>query len=201
MPVQGQAAERVRIIDAAYRCLAGAEGAPVSITEILTAAGLSTRAFYRHFESKDALFLAMFRRDGIRVMTELRSLTSTANSPAEALGALVNGMLHITADDRRRRRVLALSSGEATRARGYAEERARALAEQEELIVEILRAGQADGSFPWTDPEPDARSIRAVLGQAFEDQMTGAARDDAVTVAAQITGFALRALGAGRPAN
>jgi AcrR family transcriptional regulator len=191
----------VRIFDAAYRCLAEADGAPVSITEILTAAGLSTRAFYRHFESKDALFLAMFRRDGIRVMTELRSLASASGGPAEALGALIEGMLGITADDRRRKRVLALSSGEATRARGYAEERARALAEQEELVVEILRAGQADGSFPWTDPEPDARSIRAVLGQAFEDQMTGAARDSAATVAAQITGFALRALGAGRPAS
>ena len=197
----GQATERVRIINAAYRCLAAAEGAPVSITDILNEAGLSTRAFYRHFESKDALLLSMFRRDSTRVMTELRSFVASAAGPPEALGLLIGGMLRITSDERRRSRVLALSSGDATRARGYAEERARALADQESLIAEILKAGLADGSFPWADPEPDARSIRAALGQAFEDQMAGTARDSAATVAEQITGFALRALGASRPAH
>jgi AcrR family transcriptional regulator len=201
VPVPGQVAERVRIIEAAYRCLAVAEGAPVSITEILGAAGLSTRAFYRHFESKDALLLAMFRRDSTRVMTELRSIAGSAGNPPEALGGLIDGMLRITADDRRRRRVLALSAGDATRARGYAEERARALADQETIIAEILEAGRADGSFPWADPKPDARSIRAALGQAFEDQMAGTASDSASTVAVQITGFALRALGASLPAS
>jgi AcrR family transcriptional regulator len=54
----------VRIINAAYRCLAAAAGAPVSITDILEEAGLPTRAFYRHFESKDALLLSMLRHVG-----------------------------------------------------------------------------------------------------------------------------------------
>ncbi|TMQ90889.1 TetR/AcrR family transcriptional regulator [Actinomadura soli] len=195
----GQAAERTRIIEAAYRCLADAQGAPVSITEILTAAGLSTRAFYRQFESKDALLLAMFRRDGARVMDELRELAAAAGSPAEALGALIAGMLGITADERRRQRVLALTSGEATRARGYAGERGRVMAEQEAIIAEILAAGLADGSFPWADPGPDARFVLAALGQAFEDQMAGTAKTTAAEAAAQITRFALRALGARPP--
>ncbi|TDD31709.1 TetR/AcrR family transcriptional regulator [Actinomadura sp. KC06] len=195
----GQAAERTRIIEAAYRCLADAQGAPVSITEILTAAGLSTRAFYRQFESKDALLLAMFRRDGGRVMAELRELAASAGSPAEALGALIAGMLAITADERRRARVLALTSGDATRARGYSGERGRVIAEQEAIIAEILAAGRADGSFPWAEPGPDARFVRAALGQAFEDQMAGTAEATAAEAAAQITRFALRALGARPP--
>ncbi|MFI0482894.1 TetR/AcrR family transcriptional regulator [Actinomadura sp. 9N215] len=190
------AAERVRIMDAAYRCLADARGAPVSITEILTAAGLSTRAFYRQFESKDALLLAMFRRDSTRVMAELREVAASAASPAEALGGLIAGMLAITADERRRRRVLALTSGEATRARGYAGERGRVMAEQEAVIAEILAAGRADGSFPLADPGQDARFVRAALGQAFEDQMAGTADATAAETAARLTGFALRALGA-----
>ncbi|MFI0408127.1 TetR/AcrR family transcriptional regulator [Actinomadura sp. 3N508] len=198
MPGQA-AAERTRIIEAAYRCLAEAQGAPVSITEILTAAGLSTRAFYRQFESKDALLLAMFRRDGGRVMAELRELAASAGSPAEALGALIAGMLGITADERRRQRVLALTSGEATRARGYAAERGRVMAEQEAIIAEILAAGRAYGSFPWADPGPDARFVLAALGQAFEDQMAGTAEVTAAEAAAQLTRFALRALGARPP--
>ncbi|WP_233526163.1 TetR/AcrR family transcriptional regulator [Actinomadura spongiicola] len=195
----GQPAERARIVDAAYRCLAEARGASVSITDILTAAGLSTRAFYRHFESKDALLLAMFRRDSTRVMTELRELAASAASPAEALTALIAGMLAITAEERRGR-VLALASADTARARGYAGERGRVTAEQETIIAEILAAGRADGSFPWTDPGPDARFVRAALGQAFDDQMAGMARAGATETAAQITAFALRALGA-RPAR
>jgi regulator of protease activity HflC (stomatin/prohibitin superfamily) len=93
--------------------------------------------------------------------------------------------------------VLALTSGDATRARGYGEEQARFRAEQEAAIVRILAEGRAQGTFPWADPEPDARSIRAAIGQAFDDQMTGTARVTAAEAAAQVTGFALRALGAG----
>jgi AcrR family transcriptional regulator len=199
----GQAAERVRIIDAAYRCLAAADGAPVTVGEIVAASGLPDEAFGRHFASKDALLLAMFRRDGALVTAEMRSWAASAGSPPEALRAVVDGMLRITADDRRRRRALALTSGEAMRAGGCAGERARTVAGQETLIAEILAAGVADGSLPWADPEPDARSIRAALGRAFENQLTGTARESASAAAAQLTAFVFRALGVqavnGRP--
>ena len=65
--------ERMRIIDAAYRCLLARDGATVSVTAILAEAGLSTRAFYRHFESKDSLLLALFRRDSDRLRAEARA--------------------------------------------------------------------------------------------------------------------------------
>ncbi|MFB4295275.1 TetR/AcrR family transcriptional regulator [Actinomadura sp. NTSP31] len=200
MQAPGQAVERVRIIDAAYRCLAAADGAPVTTGDIVAAAGLPDEAFGRHFESRDALLLTMFRRDGALVTAEMRSWAASAASPPEALRALVDGMLRITADDRRRRRALALTSEEATRARGCAEVRARAVAEQEALIAEILAAGLADGSLPWADPEPDARSARAALGRAFEHQLAGTARESASAAAAQLTAFLFRALGV-RSAN
>lgn len=195
MPTK-QAAEKARIVEAAYRCLADSDGATASITDILTVAGLSTRAFYRHFESKDGLLRTMFREDADRVMVELRAATAAAATPAAALRELVHGMLRLTADADRRQRVLVLASEEAQRARGHAAEQARFLAALEAAIAGILRAGLADGSFPWADPEPDARSIRAALGQAFMEQMLQTASVSPAEAAEQVTGFALRALGA-----
>jgi len=200
--VPKQAAEKAGIIEAAYRCLADSDGTTASITDILAAANLSTRAFYRHFGSKDDLLLTMFRQDAEAVIGELRAVTVAAPTPAEALRGLIHGMLRLTTEGRRRRRVLILTSEEAQRARGYAAERARFLTAQEQMIAEILYAGHADGSFPWADPEPDARSIRAALGQAFEDRMTSPAPLSPAETAEQVTGFALRALGAaGEPAR
>ncbi|MCW2688232.1 MAG: betI 13, partial [Mycobacterium sp.] len=48
------------IIEAAYACLSAPHEGPVPVAAILEEAGVSTRAFYRHFGSKDEMFLAMF---------------------------------------------------------------------------------------------------------------------------------------------
>src|ERR1700730_7092723 len=110
------ATEKSNIMEAAYRCLMDSSGGAVSITDILTAAGLSTRAFYRHFESKDGLLLAMFRSDSDVVMAELRTASAAAASPVEALRRWIDGMLRLTVEEPRRRRVLILTSEEAQRA-------------------------------------------------------------------------------------
>ena len=47
--------DRGCIIDAAYTCLSEPHSGPIPVAAILQRAGVSTRAFYRHFESKDSL--------------------------------------------------------------------------------------------------------------------------------------------------
>ncbi|HVW42944.1 MAG TPA: TetR/AcrR family transcriptional regulator [Amycolatopsis sp.] len=190
----GQAAERAAVMDAAYRALTASKGASVSVTDILRAAGLSTRAFYRHFESKDELLLALFRRDAERVMNQSDAAAS-AECPRDALANFLAMYLRIAADPRRRRRMLVLSSPEITRARGYAEERRRFNAVQEAAIAAILERGLANGSFPYAKPASDARWIRAALSNAFDEQVAGTTRT-ADDVVAELTDFALRALGA-----
>ncbi len=193
--------ERKRIIDAAYRCLTARNGATVPVTDILAEAGLSTRAFYRHFESKDSLLLAMFRRDSDRVICEMDAIVAVAASPADALREFIQGTLRLTAEERRRQRVMILMSEEAQRARGYGAERSRAQAARERTIIRILGQGRADGSFPWARPEADARSIRAALCQAFDEQMSQSAPVTAAEAADRIIDFALRALGAAAPSG
>jgi AcrR family transcriptional regulator len=193
-----QSRERARIVDAAYRTLVANGGAALSMAELLDAAALGTRAFYRHFDSKDELLLAVYRRDADRLAERLARAAADA-PPTAALTAFVEAMLHVTADPRRRRRMRILSAEAVRQARGYAEETQRLRATLEDSLAEILARGRADGSFPLTDPGPDARSIRAALGQAFDDQVAGIATVRAAEAARQVTDFALRATGATAP--
>jgi AcrR family transcriptional regulator len=188
--------ERSRIIEAAYHCLTESHGSGVSVSNILAEAGLSTRAFYRHFDSKDALLLAMFRRDSERVIGELQADTDTAGTPAEALCRWIEGFLRLTTDARRRRRVLVMSSEELMRTTGYVAERGRMTASHRAVIADILRRGRADGSFPSADPEADSRIIMAALVEAFQEQMAAGTPASAAAAAAQVTDFVFRALGA-----
>jgi AcrR family transcriptional regulator len=199
MSVTADTGERSRIIEAAHRCLVDAGGGGLSVTGVLAAAGLSTRAFYRHFDSKDALLLAMFRRDSDRVHAELTAAADAAPTPPEALRAWIFGFLSLTADSHRRRRVLVMSCGELMGSAGYTAERARMSAAHHAAVAAILERGRADGSMPWADPDADARTITAALSAAFQELMApDAAHDDAgaTRAAEQVTDFAFRALGA-----
>jgi AcrR family transcriptional regulator len=186
--------ERTRILDAASRLLSA--GRSLAVTDVLEGAGLSTRAFYRHFESKDALLLALFRRDSERVNAQLEAAVDAAPSPRAALIGWIEGTLRLAEDPRRRQRVLVFSSEEVTRARGLGPERHQMQEAQVAALTRIIAAGHADGSFPWAVLPADARAIRAALGEALEDQITQRATVPPDEAAAAIADFALRALGA-----
>ncbi|WP_329459343.1 TetR/AcrR family transcriptional regulator [Streptomyces sp. NBC_01497] len=189
--------ERERIVEAAYRCLEAGDGASVSVSvgRILAGAGLSTRAFYRHFGSKDDLLIAMFRKDADLFTAEMRATAAATASPADALRRFVRGTLRLTSDPRRRRRVLVMVSEEALRARGYAAERARVDAAAESVIAGIIERGRAAGDFPAvSDVAADAGSIGALLRHAVDEQLARPSPDGARAAADRVVGFALRAL-------
>ncbi|MFF5992006.1 TetR/AcrR family transcriptional regulator [Prauserella flavalba] len=190
-----ESAERGRIIEAASHCLATGEARGVSVTDILATSGLSTRAFYRHFRSKDSLLLAMFRREYEGVLAELRDAVATP-CPRQALAAWIEGMLRVAAQARSGRRVMLLGSPDLAGAKGFTAEAARAAAAHQEAIAQILRRGRDDGSFPLTDPGPDAKAIRAALHETFTELLSGASTMSTDDAAAEVTRFALRALGA-----
>ena len=85
-PDSPNADDRQGIIDAAYGCLYEPHSGPIPVAAILERAGLSTRAFYRHFSSKDELFLAMLRQEADALADRLDRITGESpGSPAEQL--------------------------------------------------------------------------------------------------------------------
>ena len=198
VPPVSQAPERARIMEAAYRILATRGGA-ISVADVLSEADLSTRAFYRHFDSKDGLLLAMFRRDAERVLDELQTAAADAPDAQAALHGWIHGLLKLTAEPRRRQRAVVLDSDEVTRAKGHRAERARYEAAHDAALAQILHRGRRDGSFPWAKPATDAAFIRAALDHAVNGQLAQQSAVGAEEAAQVLTEFARRALGAERP--
>jgi AcrR family transcriptional regulator len=190
--------ERECIIEAAYMCLSEPHSGPIPVAAILQRARVSTRAFYRHFESKDELFLAMLRAETDALAARLdRICADVSGGPVDQLRAWISGMFGLIHDDRTRMHFTVIDSDEVRAAKGYRETREKAHADRERSLVEILRRGREDGTFPLADPEDDAIAIsalisRVLLSQHYQDG------DGVQRAQDRVMDFALRALGATR---
>lgn len=168
----------------------------ITVADVLDAAGVSTRSFYRHFASKDEMLCALFRRDGEKARDRLESRIALASSPRAALEAWIDEILGFTFEKRRAHRVSVLSSPGALKAKGVDLERRRTVRNLTVSLVSVLDAGRREGAFPSTDPKADAASIAALafdaagLNAGIQRRLTRAQARD------WVLSFSLRALGA-----
>jgi AcrR family transcriptional regulator len=90
---------RSAILDAASKSLREQGVRGLSIAAVLERAQLSTRGFYRHFESKEQLvaevLLEMARVETLRLRTKMANTTS----PVEAVAAWIDGRLDRAFDE------------------------------------------------------------------------------------------------------
>jgi AcrR family transcriptional regulator len=188
--------DRGCIIEAAYTCLAEPHSGAIPVAAILQRAGVSTRAFYRHFESKDELFLAMLRQETDALAGRLERITADpSRCPAHQLKAWIDEMFELMSDAQVLLHLTVIDSYEVRAAKGYRETREQSHVDRERSLVEILRRGCHDGSFPLTDPDRDAVSISAVVSRV----MMSLSPDDVDGLhqaQSRVLDFALRALGA-----
>lgn len=156
--------ERELIFSAAYRALRDHQG-DVTIARILKEAGVSTRSFYRHFESKDALLSAMFRRDAAWAATKMNQRLARASSPEQAVTMWIDEIFKIVGDSNRAERVAVLGSitadlgGDGLRS---SDARGLLLAPLTDAIV----AGVNGGSFTVSDPVAAADLVASTAMQA-----------------------------------
>ncbi|KMO84295.1 HTH-type transcriptional regulator BetI [Mycolicibacterium chubuense] len=188
--------DRHRIIEAAYRCLSEPHRGPIRMSVILRTAGVSSRAFYRHFRSKDDLFLALLRQGADDIAARVDRVAAEAvGSPADQLAAWIGEVFDLMVDPRQRMQMSVIDSEEVRTAQGYRELREQSHAGRERSLTEILRRGRADGSFPLADPDHDAVAISALVSRI----MTSVTSDDLQAVKqaqSRLLDFALRAVGA-----
>lgn len=191
--------DRDRIIDATYDCLSEPHTGPVPVAVILARAEVSTRAFYRHFASKDELFLEMLRLESLALIGRLDRIVDEVADPVGQLRAWLSEMLTLAYDPRLRLHMRVIDSEEVRAAKGYRWVRESMLTARERSLADILERGRRDGSFPLTDPPVDAVAISAVISR----MMTAAPPTRSALFARtlnQVFDFALRALGADRAA-
>ena len=191
-----QVVERKAILKAAFG-LIGRSRDPVSVQQILDASGLSTRAFYRHFRSKDELILTMCRTAGDRVAAETADVLAGAATPAEAVEAWIRHQLSVVYDPRRVRQTSVLTSWEARSAVGMDQVNQEASEARRVMLAAVIRRGRDDGSFPSaTDPDEDARAIASVVGGVISARLAGEATPSWEAATEHTTQLFLRSFGA-----
>jgi AcrR family transcriptional regulator len=166
-----------------------------AVADILREADLSTRSFYRHFESKDQLLCALFRRDADAAAARLRDKVDAAASPRAALHAWIDEILSFGHHRVKAARVTVLGSAGAMKAEGYVDEMRHASDVLTAPLEALLRDGAADGSFPLADPVADAPLVRSVV---WATAGLNPAREKAASrteAARQVRSFCERALG------
>jgi AcrR family transcriptional regulator len=166
-PRRFEPADELRLLfDATLAVMERNGYADAAVADILAEAGLSTRSFYRHFQSKDQLLCALYRHEAEGVAARLEVRVSAAATPLEALDAWIDEIMSLGYHRRKAARAAVLGSPGAMRAEGYAEESRRAITLLTTPLRDLLAAGQRDGTFPLADPAADAPLIQSMLWTA-----------------------------------
>jgi AcrR family transcriptional regulator len=182
------------ILDAAFEVMRRNGFEALTVSDILAEASVSTRAFYRHFASKDELLQAMFRRDAERFAAAVAARVGRAPTPRAALETWIDEILGFGLGRPRARRAAVLGSRAAMRSLPPEELRG-ALDRLIEPLTAVLSAGAADGTFTADEPAQDAFLVSAMTWET-SSRMAGAAVRDRDALRAALLAFVGRALGA-----
>jgi AcrR family transcriptional regulator len=183
------------LFDAALAVMQRNGYSDAAVVDILREADLSTRSFYRHFESKDQLLCALFRREAEAAAARLNAKVDGAPDPRAALVAWIDEILSFRHHRAKVARVDVLGSPGAMKADGYDEEMRHASKLLMEPLRALLTAGRADGSFPLADPAADAPLIQSAVWAAAGLNPMQDGRATRAEASRQVRSFCERALG------
>src|ERR1700712_2459797 len=90
---------RAAIVSAATKVVRGEGVRALSVAQVLSHAQLGTRAFYRHFDSKDQLVAAVFLDMAREESARLRKRMAASVDPVAAVVAWIDGRLDLAFED------------------------------------------------------------------------------------------------------
>jgi AcrR family transcriptional regulator len=166
----------------------------LSIAAVLALAELSTRAFYRHFESKDQLVAAVFLEMAHAEKRRLQRKMAKAGNPVEAVAAWIDGRLDLAFDENVKSDLRLLSLEAQSQMFAAPELIQPAFEEMLKPLIEQLNDGLRGGVFHDIDPVTEAQSIQGVVWASIERQWA-AANYERGEVRRRALRFCLRGLG------
>ncbi len=184
-----------QLVSSALRVMRRKGYAAATVADVLAEAELSTRAFYRHFHSKEELFLAVFERDSGESSGRMQKRLAPLPGPRARLLGWLDEVLSLAYDRPRARRTRTLASEASSLRSAYPSEFIAIQRAVYEPLVGVLEEGRADGTFPAAHPEDDARSIHAVAWTLIEAHLGGGGPSDLESARAHVLRFCLPALG------
>ncbi|MGH8984996.1 MAG: TetR/AcrR family transcriptional regulator [Acidimicrobiia bacterium] len=167
------AGEVEAMLAAAEVVLAERGYAGLRVDDVLAEAGLSTRAFYRHFQGKSELFLAVFDREMHRADERLRARVEGAGDPEAQVRAWIEATLALAYEPRLARRTRLFLAERHTVASEFPVEVARCVRLLLAPLEEAIAAGREARVFPGADPESDALAIHHLCSGLTTDRLLG----------------------------
>lgn len=161
---------RRAIVDAASRSVREQGVRGLSVAAVLERAQLSTRAFYRHFDSKDQLVAAVFLEMTRSEVGRLRARMAEASDPIEAVAAWIDGRLDLAFDEDIKAELRQVSLEAQSKAFSSPEMVAPAYGAILQPLVEQLQRGLEMGVFQDIVPMTAAKSIHGVVWAGTQRQ-------------------------------
>jgi AcrR family transcriptional regulator len=140
----------------------------LSIAAVLERAQLSTRAFYRHFESKDQLVTAVFLEMARVEKRRLKRKMTSAVTPVDAVVAWIDGRLDLAFDESIKSDLRYASSEAQSQIFASPALIQPAYAEMLKPLVDAVQHGLLEGVFHDIDPVTVAESIHGVVWACTE---------------------------------
>jgi AcrR family transcriptional regulator len=166
----------------------------LSVAQVLSRAGIGTRAFYRHFDSKDQLVSAVFLDMARAETRRLRKRMAARSNPVDAVVAWIDGRLDLAFSDEVKSDLRQMSLEAQSQMFAAPEVIGAAYAEIMTPLIEELERGRQQGCFTDVDPAAHALSIHGVLWSSVERQWADGGCDR-LDVQRAILQFCLRGLG------
>jgi len=169
-PARARSVARLERLVQAARELAGETGAATfTVAQVVERAGVSLKSFYRSFEGKDDLLLALVEEDSRTGAELLAAAVARRRAPAERLRAYVTGLFKLLTQPG-----AAGYAGVLVREhRRLSEERPddldAALASLVGLLEREIDAAAAAGAVDTPDPAHDAATVFAALLSGVHD--------------------------------
>jgi AcrR family transcriptional regulator len=161
---------RRAIMDAASKSVREQGVRGLSVAAVLEHARLSTRAFYRHFDSKDQLVAAVFLEMTRTEVLRLRTKMSEATNPVEAVAAWIDGRLDLAFDEDIKAQLRQVTLEAQSKVFSSPDMVTPAYGAILEPLIEQLQRGLELGMFKDIVPATAAKSIHGVVWAGTQRQ-------------------------------
>jgi AcrR family transcriptional regulator len=165
-----------------------------NVAAVLDRANLSTRAFYRHFDSKDDLVAAVFLESARAEKRRLQRRMNSAATEIEAVAAWIDARLDLAFDDNIRSDLRRLSLEAQSQTFASPSLIQPAYAEMLKPLSQALARGLQRKVFHRIDPAADAQFIHGVVWSGI-DREWEAGDSDRNDLRQRVVRFCLRGLG------
>lgn len=142
----------------------------LTVADVLSRTKLGTRAFYRHFDSKDQLVQSVFLEMARAEVRRLRRKLARASNPVEAVAAWIDGRLDLAFDASVRSDLRNLSLEAQSQMFAAPEVVGPAYRELLNPLLQQLELGNKQGIFAEIDPPTVAELLHGAVWAVVEQQ-------------------------------